>query len=133
MSTLVSPLPRRSILQLNMVCFALRLAVAVGSARVLFALLGEISKTKAVGFFLIVCMNQALTVAMEAAHAMSRGVAAAARLHASTGLEARHHIGRGTFVAGPVASELGTVGVGSREVEEVDASEGGEEATEQRE
>jgi len=55
----------------------------------------------------------------------------AARLHAHARLDAGHHVGTGDVAGGTAGKGLGPVGVGTAQVEEVDAGEGDKEAADE--
>lgn len=77
--------------------------------------------------------DQALPVTVQAAETVAARIATSTSLHAAPGLEARHHVGPRGILASTSGNELMAVGVTSRQVEKIDASEGDEEAAEQRE
>lgn len=105
--------------------------MTVSSASIIITVLGKICQAESVRFFLVISVDKALAIAIEAADAVSGWVTATAGLHTTACLEARYHVSRGGLVA--VARQFGAVGVVAREVKQVDAGKCDEEATEQRE
>lgn len=109
------------------------LAIAVGSAHIVVAVLGEVSQGEAMGFLLVVCVNQAFTIAIQAADAVSRRVTATPGLHAQASLKAGYHIGTSGIGSSSASNQLVAVGVASREVQQIDAGESDQEAADQGE
>lgn len=99
-------------------------------AVVVFAV-GEVSETETRGLLLIVGPNQALSIAVEAAQAVPRGVFASSGLHATASLKARDHICAGSIKVASVRSQSLSVRISARKVQQVHSGEGDQEAAEQ--
>lgn len=102
-------------------------------AAVLIAIFVQVGESEHLRL-LIVRPYKALAVTMQAAHAQPSimRVVASPGLHAHAGLKARDHVGARNVHAWSGRCQLLTVGIASREIEEVDTREYDEEAGQER-
>ena len=82
--------------------------------------------------FLVVGMDETLTIAVLATDAVSRWIVASPGLHAATCLEARDHVGADGVIRAMTSCELVAVRVAPGQVEEIDSCEGDQEPAEKR-